>query len=58
MRGYAEPHPDAHPEEMAQEFGRTYVAILLALRRLKITREKTTICRKPVKPMKTANKLL
>lgn len=37
---YVSQQPDAYLKEIAQEFGCTDVAILLALRRLKITRKK------------------
>ena len=39
---YVSQHPDAYLKEIAQEFGCTDVAVLMALRRLKITRKKTT----------------
>jgi len=37
---YVSQHPDAYLKEIAQEFNCTDVAILIALRRLKITRKK------------------
>ncbi|MFV0414702.1 MAG: IS630 transposase-related protein, partial [Oscillospiraceae bacterium] len=40
LRKYVGEHPDAFLREIAEEFGGTDVAILLALRRLKITRKK------------------
>ena len=37
---YVSRHPDAYLKEIAQEFNCTDVAVLIALRRLKITRKK------------------
>jgi Transposase and inactivated derivatives len=37
---YVSQHPDAYLKEIAQEFNCTDVAVLIALRRLKITRKK------------------
>ena len=40
LKEYLNQHPDAYLKEMAEEFSCTDVAILKALRRLKITRKK------------------
>jgi transposase len=40
LKEYIEQHPDAYLKEIAQEFGCTDVAVLIALRRLKISRKK------------------
>ena len=40
LKKYVEEHPDAYLKEMAEEFGCSDVAILKALRRLKISRKK------------------
>ena len=40
LRKYVEQHPDAYLKEMAEEFNCSDVAILKALRRLKISRKK------------------
>ena len=40
LKEYLERYPDAYLKEMAEEFGCSDVAILKALRRLKITRKK------------------
>ena len=40
LREYLKQHPDAYLKEMAEEFGCSDVAILKALRRLKISRKK------------------
>lgn len=37
---YVRQHPDAYLKEIAEEFGCTDVAVLAALRRMKITRKK------------------
>jgi len=42
---YLEQHPDAYLKEMAEEFGCSEVAIWKALRRMKVTRKKTTLLR-------------
>ena len=43
LRDYLIKHPDAYLKEMAEEFGCSDVAIIKALRRLKITRKKNYI---------------
>lgn len=40
LKEYVKQHPDAYLKEIAQEFKCTDVAILIALRRLKISRKK------------------
>lgn len=40
LKGYVKEHPDAYLKEIAEEFDCTDVAVLQALRRLKITRKK------------------
>lgn len=40
LKEYVAQHPDAYLKEIAEEFGCTDVAILVALRRLGITRKK------------------
>ena len=40
LKEYLQQHPDAYLKEIAEEFGCSDVAIIKALRRLKITRKK------------------
>lgn len=40
LKEYVEQHPDAYLKEIAEEFGCSNVAILKALKRLKISRKK------------------
>ena len=40
LKEYIEQHPDAYLKEIAEEFGCTDVAVIKALRRLKISRKK------------------
>ena len=45
LKGYLQQYPDAYLKEIAEEFDCTEVAALKALRRLKISRKKTTTFR-------------
>ena len=45
LREYVKEHPDAYLREIAEVFGCSDTAIIYALRRLKISRKKTTLYR-------------
>ena len=49
LRAYVEEHPDLYQREIAEEFGCSVTAIQKALKRLGITRKKTTHYKVPKK---------